>query len=91
MRISDTRELCDFVLTHAAECNHVMWEPKELPTLYTTLHIMAKQRYKATGPLVLALERQEEAISWAFNSQDIANTLWAFATMGTLGQSRGSG
>jgi hypothetical protein len=44
---------------------------------------MAKQRYKATGPLLLALEQRAEAISGAFNSQDVANTLWAFATMRT--------
>ena len=29
------------------------------------------------------LERRAEAISGAFNSQNVANTLWAFATMGT--------
>ncbi len=29
------------------------------------------------------LERRAEAISVEFNSQDVANTLWAFATMGT--------
>jgi hypothetical protein len=28
------------------------------------------------------LERRAEAISGEFNSQDVANTLWAFATMG---------
>jgi hypothetical protein len=33
------------------------------------------------------LERRVEAISGEFNSQEAANTLWAFATMGT---SRGS-
>ena len=44
---------------------------------------MAKQRYKATGPLLLALELRAEAISGEFNSQHVANTLWAFATMGT--------
>jgi uncharacterized alpha-E superfamily protein len=43
---------------------------------------MAKQRYKATGPLLLELERRAEAISGEFNSQNVANTLWAFATMG---------
>jgi hypothetical protein len=48
-----------------------------------TLHIMAKQRYKTTGSLLLAMERRSEAISGQFNSQDISNTLWAFATMGT--------
>jgi hypothetical protein len=29
------------------------------------------------------LERRAEAISGEFNSQNVANTLWAFATMGT--------
>ncbi len=48
-----------------------------------TLHIIAKQRYKATGPLLLALERRAETISGEFNSQNVANTLRAFATMGT--------
>ena len=48
-----------------------------------TLHSMAKQRYyKPKENLLLALERQAEAISGEFNSQDVANTLWAFATMG---------
>ncbi len=45
--------------------------------------MMAKQRYKATGPLLLGLERRAEAISGKFNSQNVANTLWALATMGT--------
>ena len=118
MRISDTRGLCDFVLTHAAEFDHVnvatafrqilkkpKWgmPPKSLAQalqtleesalqnmqdfgaqgIASTLHIMAKQKYKATGPLLLALERRAEAISGEFNSQAVANTLWAFATMGT--------
>jgi hypothetical protein len=48
-----------------------------------TLHIMAKQRYKTTGSLLLVMERRSEAISGEFNSQDIPYTLWAFATMGT--------
>ncbi len=39
-----------------------------------TLHIMAKQRYKATGPLLLALGRRAEAISGEFKSQNVANT-----------------
>ena len=40
-----------------------------------TLHIMAKQRYKAKSPVLLALEQQAEAISGEFNSQDIASTV----------------
>ena len=114
MRISDTRELCDFVSTHAAEFNHVNVStafrqvlkrqgipPKSLTQalqtleesalqkmqdfeaqhIANTLHIMAKQRYKSTGPLLLALERRAEAISGEFNSQAVANTLWAYATI----------
>ena len=117
MRISDTRELCDFISTHAAEFNHVnvatafrqvLKKPRGIPPkalaqalqtleesalqnmqdfgaqeIANTLHIMAKQRYKASGPLLLALERRAEAISGEFNSQEVANTVWAFATMGT--------
>jgi hypothetical protein len=117
MRISDTRELCDFVLTHAADFNHVneatafrqilknqrVVPPKSLAQalqtleesalqnmqdfaarhIASTLHIMAKQKYKPTGNLLLALERRAGAISGEFNAQAVANTLWAFATMGT--------
>ncbi len=110
-----TRELCDFVLTHAAEFNHVNVvntfrqilkrgiPPKSLAQalqtleesalqniqdfadqqIANTLHIMTKQRYKATGPLLLALERRPEEIFGEFNSQNVANLLWAFVTMGT--------
>ena len=48
-----------------------------------TLHIMAKQRhYKPIENLLLALEGRAEVISGEVNSQHVANTLWAFATMG---------
>jgi hypothetical protein len=30
---------------------------------------------------VLVLEGQEEALGGTFNAQDVANTLWAYATM----------
>ena len=92
MRISDTRELCDFISTHAAEFNHVNVStafrqilktprgipPKSLAQALRTLVESAlqnmhdfgtqgiantKQRYKATGPLLLALERRAEATS----------------------------
>ena len=33
--------------------------------------------------MMVQLERRAEAISGEFNSQNVANTLWAFATMGT--------
>ncbi len=48
-----------------------------------TLHIMAKHKYKDSGPLLLSLERRAEATSGEFSSQEVANTLWAFATMRT--------
>ena len=31
----------------------------------------------------MVIERRVETISGEFNSEDVANTLWAFATMGT--------
>ena len=34
--------------------------------------------------MVGQLEQRAEAISREFNSQDVANTLWAFSTMGTM-------
>ena len=47
-----------------------------------TLHILAKQRnYKPKENLWLALERRAEAISGEFNSQHVANKLWAFTTV----------
>jgi hypothetical protein len=45
------------------------------------LHILAKQRYKSS--ILQQLEGRAEEISAEFNSQHLANTLWAFATMGT--------
>ncbi len=48
-----------------------------------TLHITAKQRYyKPQETLLLVLEGRAEGLSVEFNSQDVANTLWAYATMG---------
>jgi hypothetical protein len=49
----------------------------------STQDIMAKQRYKAAGHLLLALEHQTQEISGKFNSQAVACTLWAFAAMWT--------
>jgi hypothetical protein len=31
------------------------------------------------------LERRAEALAGTFNEQDVANTLWAYATMGMTG------
>ena len=54
--------------------------------LANTLHAMAKARYTPTNPLVLeALDRQVEALAGTFNAQDVANTLWSYATMGRRG------
>jgi hypothetical protein len=47
------------------------------------LPALAKQRYKAAGHLLLALERRTQAISGEFSSQAVASTLWAFAAMWT--------
>ena len=54
----------------------------------STLHIMAKKSHKPSETLMLALQGRAEAMSEKFNSQVVANTLWAYATMGS---SRGSG
>jgi hypothetical protein len=43
---------------------------------------MAKQRYKPKESLLLAWEERAEAVSGDFHSQEVANTLWAYATMG---------
>jgi hypothetical protein len=48
-----------------------------------TLHIMAKSRYRPWDQtLVPKLDGRAEALAGTFNSQDVANTLWAYATMG---------
>jgi len=47
------------------------------------LHIMAKTRYRPSDPaLVQKLEGRAEALAGTFNVQNVANTLWAYATMG---------
>jgi hypothetical protein len=48
-----------------------------------TLHIMAKSRYRAWDrTLVPELEGRAEALAGTFNTQNVANTMWANATMG---------
>ena len=42
---------------------------------------MAKKRYKTC--LLPELERRAKAIAGEFNSQDVAKTLWAYATIAT--------
>ena len=53
----------------------------QLQQIANMLHIMANKQYKTC--LLPELERRAEAISGEFNSQNVANTLWAFAMMGT--------
>ena len=48
-----------------------------------TLHMMAKKRYRpASKTLLPALEGRLRAVAGECNPQGIANTLWAFATLG---------
>ena len=47
------------------------------------LHIIAKTRYSPCDQsLVPKLEGRAVALAGTFNAQDVANTLWAYATMG---------
>ena len=47
------------------------------------LHIMAKTRYRPwDAALVPRLEGRAEALAGTFNAQEVASTLWAYATMG---------
>ena len=51
--------------------------------LANTLHIMAKTRYSPWDPaLIPKLEGRAEALAGTFKAQEVANTLWAYATMG---------
>ena len=65
-------------LEKLAMTNMEAFRPREIANI---LHIMAKRRYKST--LWSDLERRAEAIAGEFDSKGIANTLWAYATMGT--------
>ena len=48
-----------------------------------TLHIMAKSRYHPWNQnLVSKLDGRAESLAGTFNAQNVANTLWAYATMG---------
>jgi hypothetical protein len=51
--------------------------------LSNILHIMAKTRYSPWDQsLVSKLEERVEALAGTFKAQNVANTLWAYATMG---------
>ena len=55
----------------------------EAQNVTSSLHIMAKTRYRPWDPaLVPRLEGRAEALAGTFNAQKVANTLWAYATMG---------
>ena len=55
----------------------------EAQQIANTLHIMAKSRYHPWNQnLVSKLDRRAEALAGSFNAQNVANTLWAYATMG---------
>ena len=48
-----------------------------------TLHMMAKKRYRpANAALLPALEGRLRAVAGESTPQNIANTLWAYATLG---------
>ena len=55
----------------------------EAQAVANTLHIMAKTRYRPWDrTLVPELEARAEALAGTFNAQEVANTLWAYETMG---------
>ena len=55
----------------------------EAQEVANTLHIMVKTHYLPWDQsLVPALEVRAEALADTFNTQQVANTLWAYATMG---------
>jgi hypothetical protein len=56
------------------------FKPQEIAN---TLHTMVKHSYKPTESLRLVFEQRVEVISGEFNSQNVANTMWGFATMRT--------
>ena len=69
---------------HALEAAALrMIDEFEAHQVASTLHIMAKTHYRPWDPsLVPALEVRAEAVADTFNTQSLANTLWAYATMG---------
>ena len=67
-------------LEESALQNMDAFEPRQLAS---TLHAMAKFRYRPFNPRFLeALEQQTFAVAGTFNALNVANTLWAYATMG---------
>ena len=77
------RQLVEQAL-HALEAAALeMIDAFEAQQVASTLHIMAKTEYCPWDPsLVPALEVRAEALAGTFNAQNVANTLWAYATMG---------
>jgi hypothetical protein len=55
----------------------------EAQNVCNILHIMAKTRYQPWNQtLVPKLEWRATALAGTFSAQGVANTLWAYATMG---------
>jgi hypothetical protein len=65
-------------LEKSAIKNIEAFQPQQIANI---LHVMAKKPCKTS--LLPELERRTEAMSGRLNSQEIANTLWAFSVMGT--------
>jgi hypothetical protein len=62
-------------ITASRHCQH---------SAHSTHYARGPKNDKRPGERMMGqLERRLEAISGEFNSQEVANTLWAFATMGT--------
>ena len=71
IRISDTRELCDFVSTHAAEFNHV--------NVATAFRQVLKKPPKALAQALQTLEESALQNMQDFGAQAMANTLHIMA------------
>ena len=81
----DSRDLCALIFAHAAKFNHgdcLSNAPAE-QTGRPAPRALAKAHHTPRNPLVLeALEQQAEAVAGTFNVQELANTMWAYATKG---------
>ena len=81
--IDSMQELCELIHARSTQFDHV-----NVATAFRRVLQMPRcgdsqdTHYKPIENLLLALEQRAEAISGEFNSQHIANTLWAFATLG---------
>ena len=80
---NETRRVVDHalrVLEESAVQNLAGFKAKEVVNI---LHAMAKTRYNTeNSKLITLLYDRAEAVAGTFNAQAVANTLWAYATMG---------